>query len=104
MVKNRIVAILAGASALALMGALASEDALPVEHAECTFFGPNHDKFVQAGSRGFVEGRLVGPAAARQSQASELTQAVVAGLTPVPPATRTGSLVDPAPTTTIDLY
>ncbi len=104
MVKSRTVAILAGVSALALMGTLASEDALPVEHAECTFFGANHDKFVQAGSRGFVEGRLVGPAAAQQSQASDLTQAVVAGLPPVPPGTRTGSLVDPATSNTIDRY
>src|SRR5258708_34469698 len=104
MVKSRTVAILAGASVLALMATLASEDALPVEHAECPFFGANHDKFVQAGSRGFVGGQLVGPAVAQQSQASELTQAVVAGLPPVPPGTRTGSLIDPATSNTIDRY
>jgi hypothetical protein len=105
MVKTRKIAILAGASAFALIGALAaSEDTLPVEHADCTFFGANHDKFVKAGSRGFVGGKLVGPAAAQESHASELTQAVVAGLPPVPPGTRTGSLIDPSTSSTIDKY
>jgi hypothetical protein len=61
MVKSRKIAILAGASAFVLIGALAADDALPVEHAECTFFGPHHDKIVRAGARGFVAGRLVGP-------------------------------------------
>src|SRR5258706_11579215 len=104
MVKSRTVAILAGVGVFALMGTLVSDDALPVEHAECPFCGANHDKFVRAGSRGFVACQLVGPAAVQQSQASELTQAVVAGLPPVPPGTRTGSLVDPATSNTIDRY
>src|ERR1700675_1024112 len=109
MVKSRKIAILAGASAFVLIGALAAaDDALPVEHAECTFFGPHHDKIVKAGSRGFVAGRLVGPAAVQpqqaQSEASDLTQAVVAALPPVPPGTRTGSLIDPATSNTIDKY
>jgi len=107
MVKSRTVTILAGAASFALMGALtaaAADDALPVEHAECTFFGANHDKFVKAGARGFVAGRLVGPAAAQESQASDLTQAVVSALPPVPPGTRTGSLIDPATSNTIDKY
>ncbi|HEY6390949.1 MAG TPA: DUF1549 domain-containing protein, partial [Bryobacteraceae bacterium] len=107
MVKSRTVAILVGASAFALIGALAAaDDALPVEHAECTFFGANHDKFVQAGARGFVAaGRLAGPASAAQEfQASGLTQAVASALPPVPPGTRTGSLIDPATSNTIDKY
>src|ERR1700682_6488363 len=107
MVTGRKIAILSGAAAFALIGALASaDDALPVEHAECTFFGPHHDKIVRAGARGFVRGRLVGPAAVQQeqSQASDLTQAVVAALPPRPPGTRTGSLIDPATSNTIDKY
>ncbi len=105
MVRNRTIATLVGVSAFTLIGALtAADDALPVEHAECTFFGANHDKFVQAGARGFVAGRLVGPAAQQQSQASELTQAVAAALPAIPPGTRTGSLIDPATINTIDKY
>jgi hypothetical protein len=106
MVKSRKIAILAGASAFVLIGALAADDALPVEHAECTFFGPHHDKIVRAGARGFVAGRLVGPASVQQrrSQASDLTEAVVGALPPVPPGTRTGSLIDPATSNTIDKY
>jgi Protein of unknown function (DUF1549)/Protein of unknown function (DUF1553) len=105
MVKSRTVAILAGAAAFGLIGALtAADDALPVEHAECTFFGVDHDKVVKAGARGFVAGRLVGPDAAQQSRASELTQAVAGALPPIPPGTRTGSLIDPGTSNTIDKY
>jgi len=42
MLRNRTIAILAGTSAFALIGVLAAaDDTLPVEHAECTFFGAN---------------------------------------------------------------
>ena len=103
MVKKRTVTALLGVSALGLVAVLASdENALQIQHAECTFFGPDHDKFVQAAARGFREGRLVGPR--REYSASALTEAVVASLPPPPPGTRTGSLLDPANTNTIDQY
>ena len=106
MISKRSIALLLGISGFTLLGVLGSDDAtgpaLPVEHAECTFFGSDHDKVVKAASRGFVEGQPAGPVA--QSTASAMTNAVVAGLPPVPPGTRTGSLIDPATTNTIDRY
>jgi uncharacterized protein DUF1549/uncharacterized protein DUF1553 len=107
MVKKRSIAVFLGMGAAGLLG-LRADDALPVEHAECTFFGPNHDKFVQAGRRGFRAGRPVKIAeasavAAGNYSASALTEAVTASLAP-PPGTRTGALIDPATTNTIDRY
>ncbi len=101
--KKRGLVAIWGISTLGLVGVLASDDATPdVQHAECTFFGPGHDKFVKAGARGFRDGRAVGPA--REYKASELTEAVVASLAGPPPGTRTGSLIDPATSNTIDRY
>ncbi len=110
MVTKRSIALLLGISGLTLIGVLASDDdasglgpALPVEHAECTFFGPNHDNIVKAASRGFVGGQPASPMV-QASAAAALTEAVAAALPPVPPGTRTGSLIDPATTNTIDRY
>src|SRR5689334_23132408 len=100
MVKKRSIAAFLGVSAMGLVAVLASdENTLQIQHAECTFFGPDHDKFVQAAARGFREGRPVGPR--QEYSASALTDAVVAALPPPPPGTRTGSLIDPATTNTI---
>ena len=100
--KRLILAFLSG-STVGLFALLASgETPLQIQHSECTFFGPDHDKFVQAATRGFRNGRPVGPP--REYQASALTEAVVAALPPPPPGTRTGSLIDPATTNTIDRY
>jgi hypothetical protein len=103
MVTKRSIAALLVVSTLGLVVVLASdENALQIQHAECTFFGPDHDKFVQAATRGFRDGRPIGPP--REYKASTLTEAVVASLPPPPPGTRTGSLIDPATTNTIDRY
>ena len=103
MVKKRSIAAFLGVSAMGLVAVLASdENTLQIQHAECTFFGPDRDKFVQAAARGFREGRPVGPR--QEYSASALTDAVVAALPPPPPGTRTGSLIDPATTNTIDQY
>src|SRR5438552_14846137 len=108
MAKKRSIAVILGFGAVGLLGLRAADDALPVEHAECTFFGPDHDKFVKAAGRGFRAGRPVkiaagSASAARDYSASALTEAVTASLAP-PPGTRTGSLIDPATTNTIDRY
>lgn len=108
--RKRSIAILVWLSAGTLVGLLGSDDdalglgpVLPVEHAECTFFGPDHDKYVSAAMRGsnFLQ---TGRATQQQFAASALTNAVTASLPPVPPGTRTGSLIDPATTSTIDRY
>ena len=102
--KKRVFGAFLGVSTLVFVGVLmASDDTqLQIQHAECTFFGPDHDKFVQAATHGFREGRLVGTRP--EFRASALTEAVVASLPPPPPGTRTGSLVDPATANTIDRY
>ena len=102
--KKRVFEAFLGVSTLVFVGAVLASDESPlqIQHAECTFFGPDHDKFVQAATHGFREGRPVGPKP--EYRASALTEAVVASLPPPPPGTRTGSLIDPATTNTIDRY
>src|SRR5271166_3251832 len=95
MATKKWLAVFLGVSTLGLVVVLASDETpLQIQHSECTFFGPDHDKFVQAASHGFRNGRPVGPKA--EYKASALTEAVVASLPPPPPGTRTGSLIDPA--------
>ncbi len=102
MVTKRLFVAL-GISTLGLVVVLASDEApLQIQHAECTFFGPDHDKFVAAAARGFRNGRPVSPKP--DYRASALTEAVAASLPPPPPGTRTGTLVDPATSNTIDRY
>ncbi|HTA66778.1 MAG TPA: DUF1553 domain-containing protein [Bryobacteraceae bacterium] len=102
MVTRRSFTAFLGISTLGLVGVLASDETpLQIQHAECTFFGPDHDKFVQAASHGFRNGRPVG--AKPDYKASALTQAVAAALPP-PPGTRTGTLMNPATSNTIDRY
>lgn len=104
MVRKRSVAALLGVAALGLMAVLASDEStLQIQHAECTFFGPDHDKFVQAAARGFREGRPVGPR--HESATGALTEAVVASLPPQPAGARTVAVADAAASTnTIDQY
>src|SRR6202795_3208866 len=103
MVTKRTITAFLGVSTLGLVGVLASDETpLQIQHAECTFFGPNHDKFVQAAAHGFRNGRPVGPKP--DYKASALTEAVAASLPPPPPGTRTGTLIDPATSNTIDRY
>ncbi|HYL78968.1 MAG TPA: DUF1553 domain-containing protein [Bryobacteraceae bacterium] len=108
MTRKLTIAILVGISGFAVVGVLRSDDAASVvQHAECSFFGADHDKYVNAATRealrqGVIQSRgMQHPAA---YPASTLTDAVVAGLPPVPPGTRTGSIVDPATSSTIDRY
>jgi len=100
--KKRVFGAFLGVFTLVFVGVSMASDETPlqIQHAECTFFGPDHDKFVQAANHGFREGRLVGTRP--EFRASALTEAVVASLPPPPPGTRTGSLIDPATTNTID--
>jgi hypothetical protein len=46
MVKSRWLLILGGVSLLAFSGTLVSQDELPVSHPECSFFGPQRERFV----------------------------------------------------------
>src|ERR1700693_6262739 len=102
--KKRVFGAFLGVSTLVFVGvSLASDESpLQIQHAECPFFGPDHDKFVQAATHGFRDGRPVGPRP--EYRASALTEMVAAALPPPPPGTRTGSLIDPATTNTIDRY
>jgi hypothetical protein len=103
MLRSRSIVVLVGVSALVLVGARAADDELPIEHADCPFFGPDHDRFLKGSLRGFRNGKLVrGPG--RRFAASALTEAVTSSMPPPPPGTRTGSLIDPATSNTIDRY
>ena len=109
MIRTRPVAIFLGISALALMGVRAADDALSIQHADCPFFGASHDKIVQGSMRGFRGGKLVevpgSQSTLRDFAASKLTEAVVSSLGAAPPpGTRTGTIVDPATSNTIDRY
>ncbi|HLG99462.1 MAG TPA: DUF1549 domain-containing protein [Bryobacteraceae bacterium] len=107
MMRTRPIAIFLGVSSLALLGLYAADDALSIEHADCPFFGVSHDKIMQGAMRGFRNGRLAhvagSQAPSRDYAASALTEAVASSLG-APPGTRTGTLVDPATSNTIDRY
>ena len=110
MMMTRSIAFLLGISGLTLMGLLGADYAadrldskLQIQHAECTFFGARHDHFADSGKRGFRGGQVV-DFTQRAIAASAATDAVASALPPPPPGTRTGSLIDPATTNTIDRY
>src|SRR5271165_2322045 len=102
------IATFLGISALALVGVRAGDDALSIQHADCPFFGPSHDKIVQASLRGFRNGQMVRIAGAlpatHERALSALTDSVTSALAAPPPGTRTGNLDDPATSNTIDRY
>jgi hypothetical protein len=109
--RKRSIAIVLGISGLATVGVLRSDDAASVvQHAECSFFGADHDRFVNASIREATRHGVISPSgqvdpSGQRYSPSALTAAVVAGLPAAPPGTRTGSIVDPATTTgTIDKY
>src|SRR5690348_8319372 len=106
--RKRSIAVALGFSGFFAVGVLRSDDAASVvQHAECTFFGANHDKFVSGSTREAIRHGVISTAGMPAEQAhaaSALTAAVVAGLPPAPPGTRTGSIVDPATASTIDRY
>lgn len=104
MLGRRSLALLIGLSACTLVGLRAFDDAASVvQHAECSFFGADHDKYVNAtlaeAARHGVKG-----VAAQPHKLSDLTNAVVAAQASAPPGTRTGALVNPATANTIDHY
>ena len=107
MLRKRWMAVLLGGGVLALAG-LTADDALTIEHADCPFFGPSHDKLVQASLRGFRGGRLVriggAPGAAQPGDfsASRLTEAVASSL--AAPGSHAAAAVDPSTAGTIDHY
>ncbi len=99
--------ILLGCGVVALAGLWAGDDALSIEHADCPFFGPSHDKFVQASLRGFRGGRLVrldapGAAQPRDFSASRLTETASSMI--AAPVSSVAASVDPATAGTIDHY
>lgn len=104
MLVRHSVAILLGLTGCTMFGVWAFDDAASVvQHAECTFFGPDHDKYVSAATREAIRhGAARGPS--ETYKLSALTRSVVAGLPPAPPGTRTGALIDPATANTIDRY
>jgi hypothetical protein len=109
MMRKRSIAVLLGLSGFTIVGVLRSDDAASVvQHAECSFFGANHDKFVNAATMEAVRHGVISSTgqqgASAKYSASALTNAVVGGLAPAPPGTRTGSIVDPATSSTIDRY
>jgi hypothetical protein len=110
--KTRRVAIFLGISAAALIGVRAadqtlSDDKSAFQDADCPFYGPNHDKIVQASLRGFRNGQPVRIAGAlplvHERALSSLTDSVTSALA-TPPGTRSGSIADPATASTIDRY
>jgi hypothetical protein len=109
MLTKRSFAMFLGVSALALLGVSAADDALPIEHADCPFFGPSHDKFVQASMRGFSAGKLVhvtgqSGVAARDLAVSALTEAVASSIPKASAGTSTPAVFDPTTAGTIDSY
>jgi hypothetical protein len=119
MIITRPIVVFLGISALGLIGVRAADDTLSIQHADCPFFGADHDKIVQSSMRGFRGGKLVEVAGSRDTlrdyTASKLTESVVASLGTAasgtatlgaapPPGTRTGTLADPATSNTIDRY
>ncbi|HYL38710.1 MAG TPA: DUF1549 domain-containing protein [Bryobacteraceae bacterium] len=102
---KRSIAMFLGVAAVALLGVRAADDTLAIEHADCPFFGPSHDKIVQASLRGFRSGKLVrvaGQQAARDFAASTLTETVASSLAAAPSGTQPH--FDPATAGTIDSY
>jgi len=103
MLGRRSIAILLGVSGCTMLGLRAFDDAASVvQHAECTFFGKDHDKFVGAATR--EAGRHGIGVASQDHKLSRLTGTVVAGLQSARPGTRTAALIDPATASTIDRY
>jgi hypothetical protein len=113
MVRNnrskRTIAVAVGSAVLIAAGALYSAEfddpldpanQLPVEHAECVFFGPDHDKFIKQGA-----GNTAGATrtVADRWALNSLTEQVAAALPTPPGGTRTGDLTAPS-TNTIDRY
>jgi hypothetical protein len=108
--SKRTIAVVAGSVVLIAAGALYSAEfddpldpstELKVEHAECVFFGPDHDKFVKQGAGTTAAGapRTVSDRWALNS----ITEQVAAALPTPPGGTRTGDLTAPS-TNTIDRY
>ena len=104
MLGKRSIAIFCGVAACTMVGLRAfDDDANVVQHAECTFFGPDHDKFVRASTQEAMRHGLK-TGSSQNYKLSALTNTVVEGLQPAPPGTRTGALIDPATASTIDRY
>ena len=108
--SKRTIAVAVGSAVLIAAGALYSAEfddpldssaELKVEHAECVFFGKDHDKFVKRGA----STRAGAPAAAISDRwaLSNLTEQVAMALPTPPGGTRTGDLTAPS-TNTIDHY
>jgi len=92
-------------SAFVLIGALTAADDASLSSMPNALSSVQPRQNREAGARGFVRGRLVGPfRGAGQFQASDLTEAVVGALPPVLPAPGRAVLIDPATTNTIDTY
>jgi hypothetical protein len=82
MVKPRWLFVLGGVSLLAFSGTLVGQDELPVSHPECSFFGPQRERF--------VNDALKAAGAARSIHAlSAMTDAVTRALGYVPGGSRT---------------
>ncbi len=96
MVRKRTALVFAGVAAFALVGVVRSDDDLPqytVSHAECTFYGPDHDKFMKG-----VNSRT-------NHALSDLTRAVVAALPPRETSSVKQAAASPSTSTnTIDKY
>lgn len=113
MSKPRWVSILGGASLLVSCGLLVSraqdpvassspaadQEPLPVEHPECTFFGPQRDKFVKAA----MKARGMAPETS-DHRLSDLTGRVVQMLGYVPPGSPTYGFEQNQQTGSIDSY
>src|ERR1035437_9820669 len=83
MVRSRwLVIVIEGVAFLAFSGALAGQDQLPVAHPECSFFGPQRERF--------VADALKAAGGARGIHAlSTMTEAVTRSLAYVPGGSRT---------------
>jgi hypothetical protein len=107
MPTKRSIAIFLSVSALTLLGVRAGDEALSIEHADCPFFGPDHDKIVQASLRGFRAGKPVRvsgrPGSSRDFAASALTESVASSLPP-PSGPVTINVTDASAPNTIDVY
>lgn len=103
MVKTRTLTV-AAAVGFALAGLVYSQQGpedgpqLPVAHPECTFFGPDHDKYVQAGKNGSGITRHTG------ARRAALTVEVASALPPIPGDSRTAANQLASSTNTIDRF
>lgn len=99
--SRRIVLILIAVAGAAYSQAPGTPDELKVEHAECVFFGKDHDKFVGGGKGA----KNASPGGGAQRYAlSETTEEVVAQLPKAPAGTRTANLQNLSGAGNIDRY